>query len=577
MAANHWKLAGSGAWNAGANWESGIPTASSDAILNYAFISPYVLAYTVTMPAADYTINSLLIDSTGGLNAARITLKLESGTTLHVTTQFQVVSTGNTVASDNAGFFGNTGSFTSSGLNWTLANASTVQFTGAVSGGVTFKFNDATADKLVFGAAQTDSFAGTINRFQIGNSIELNSVTYVAGTYTAVQTGSQLEIRQSGSTVFTFSSVSYAAGSTVSSLMFGSNDTGGLRLTVCFAAGTRIAADGSEIAVEDLRAGDQVVTLQAGKQVLSAVRWVGRRRLALRGHPDAPAVMPVRIRAGAFADGVPSRDLLVSPDHAILVGTGGNSGLVPARRLINQMSICQETGLTSVEYFHVELDRHSILLAEGLASESYLETGNRGFFANSGEPLILHPDLIGDELARSQAGPCLPFLTEDAAVKPVWQSLRDRAIAAGMTTDIVGTTDEAELRIVAGDREYRPVTVEAGRYIFALPGGQEARLVSRSGRITDTQPWLDDRRSLGVAVERIALRSADGFEEIAMDHPDLSQGWWEAERTGNRLHRWTDGDATIRLTGGPVLLELTLAGTAAYLLPQIETGHRKAA
>src|SRR5205814_372610 len=80
----------------------------------------------------------------------------------------------------------------------------------------------------------------------------------------------------------------------------------------------------------------------------------------------------------------------------------------------------------------VAVDRHGILLAEGLPAESYLNTGNHGFFSNSGEPLVLHPDMTDDEdLPSRVAGSCAPFAWEAAQVRPVWQRLAERAAALG--------------------------------------------------------------------------------------------------------------------------------------------------
>ena len=66
------------------------------------------------------------------------------------------------------------------------------------------------------------------------------------------------------------------------------------------------------------------------------------------------------------------------------------------------------------------------------------------------------------------------------------------------------------------------------------------------------------------------------MEEVAIDHPALSHGWWKAERAGNTLQRWTNGDATIPLPNAPVLLELTIAGTGFYSVAATE-GARHAA
>ena len=84
----------------------------------------------------------------------------------------------------------------------------------------------------------------------------------------------------------------------------------------------------------------------------AAGQVVGRRRIDLTAHPRPETVAPVRIQRGAFADGMPHRDLLVSPDHAIFV----DGKLICARQLMNGTTIRQEKGWTSVDYYHVELD-----------------------------------------------------------------------------------------------------------------------------------------------------------------------------------------------------------------------------
>ena len=142
----------------------------------------------------------------------------------------------------------------------------------------------------------------------------------------------------------------------------------------CFARGTRIRTPTGEVAVEDLAAGDHVVLATGGE---AAITWIGRRRVHVGRHEPA-SVGPVRIEAGALDGHVPHRALRVSPDHALLL----DGVLVPAGLLVNGRNIVQETAGT-VEYFHVELARHAVLLAEGAAAETYLDTGNRGNFANA--------------------------------------------------------------------------------------------------------------------------------------------------------------------------------------------------
>ena len=561
-----WIIAGSGLWETTENWMPKLPSRGAVVTLDYTQLGVFAQPYTVTI-GTGYTfgISSLTMnDGTGG----GITLAL-TGAELDVVGQFTATGSANFVSETNGSYFlGATGSVsTGSSLVWTLQGSSSAQFTGQVSGyGVHFLFADGSADALTFGA-QGSVLSGSIGQFGGRNSIDLTQIAY-SSRLSAAKLGSSLVISSGGTTQFTFTSFSFY-GASVSDLRLSDDGNGGTLLTVCFATGTRIAAEHGDIAVEDLCEGDYIVTLQAGKQVLQPIRWIGRRRLDLRSHPNAWAVAPVRIRAGAFAQGVPSRDLVVSPDHAVLVDVG----LIAARQLINHMSIFQETDRPSVEYFHVELDSHSILLAEGLPTESYLETGNRGFFSNSSAPVILHPDLPGN---RGETTGCAAFITDEAFVRPVWQMLHDRAVASGLVRQPDATTREADLRVMVGDREFLPVTTEAGRYVFALPGGSDtARLVSRSAAATGTSPWLDDRRLLGVAIQRIGLRTMGGMEDMPLDHPQLSQGWWGAERSGTAMQRWTDGDATIPLPAGPVLLELVVGATATYKLA--DTQVRRAA
>jgi hypothetical protein len=192
------------------------------------------------------------------------------------------------------------------------------------------------------------------------------------------------------------------------------------------------------------------------------------------------------------------------------------------------------------------LDAHAILLAEGLPAESYLNTGNHGFFANSGEPLMLHPDLTDEtDYPTREAGSCAPFVWDEANVYPVWQRLADRAAALGQPMAHAETSDDAQLRVLAKGRFVRPMYAENGLYIFRLPKGTTAaRLVSRASAPTDSQPWLDDRRRLGVYVARIAVRGAgDNVQELPADHPSPSEGWWAVEGNGMTLRRWTNGNA----------------------------------
>ncbi|MGA5258596.1 Hint domain-containing protein, partial [Methylorubrum aminovorans] len=162
----------------------------------------------------------------------------------------------------------------------------------------------------------------------------------------------------------------------------GAGATGGTGATgpvICFTPGTRIATPDGETAIEDLRPGDSV---RLADGAVAIVCWIGRRHLDLRTHPQPSTAHPVRIAAGAFGQGLPVRDLIVSPGHGLYC----DGVLIPAICLVNDRTITR-VAVSSVEYLHVELEQHALLLAEGLPTESYLDVDNRGFFENGEAPV----------------------------------------------------------------------------------------------------------------------------------------------------------------------------------------------
>lgn len=151
----------------------------------------------------------------------------------------------------------------------------------------------------------------------------------------------------------------------------------------CFAAGTRIMTSRGEIAVEKLQIGDTVVTMD-GRTL--PIGWVGHRLVDCRRHPSPQAVWPVRVKAHSFGHGLPKRDLFLSPDHALFL----EGVLIPVKCLLDGDAIAQ-VQRRSVTYYHIELDRHQVILAEGLPAETYLEIGARSAFENGGSILQAHP------------------------------------------------------------------------------------------------------------------------------------------------------------------------------------------
>jgi Hint domain len=152
----------------------------------------------------------------------------------------------------------------------------------------------------------------------------------------------------------------------------------------CFCVGCLIATPKGPAAVEDLVIGDAVMTTSGAVRL---IKWIGLRRLAARFCEPLKA-WPVRIRAGALADNVPSRDLLLSPDHALLI----DDVLIQAGALVNGSSIVRETNVPETfVYYHVELEDHSLIFAENTPSETFVDNVNRRDFDNWAEYEALYP------------------------------------------------------------------------------------------------------------------------------------------------------------------------------------------
>ena len=296
------------------------------------------------------------------------------------------------------------------------------------------------------------------------------------------------------------------------------------------------------------------------------ITWIGHRRVDCLRHPRPEQVWPVRVEAGAIAEGRPARDLWLSPDHAVFL----NGVLIPIKRLINGATIWQ-VEVTSVTYWHVELERHDILLAEGLPAESYLDTGNRETFENGGAPIMLHPDFAARERPGSRRESCAPLLRDDALAECIWRDLAARSTIRGQPVSQVRVTNDPQLGVIAGRWNLRPASIKQRRYVFVLPPGTaEVRLVSRVGRPTDVRPWAEDHRRLGVPVARIVVVRSGQREEMPVDHPALVRGWYDAERQDGRLWRWTDGEAWLAIGSRVEMVEIELAGEAEYQTNELE-------
>jgi len=329
----------------------------------------------------------------------------------------------------------------------------------------------------------------------------------------------------------------------------------------CYLRGTMIATPDGQKRVEDLQAGDQVCTASGG---VATVKWLGYRKLQASRIPANHAIRayPVRIAAGALAPNVPARDLYVSPGHHMFF----DGKLIPAMLLVNGKTITQDFSRQSFEYFHVELDRFDILLAEGAAAESYVDTGNRSMFQNA-DSVAMNPDFGPAEGRPAIDG--IEVLSSGPAVEAVRKRLLKRAEAMTRSVRVA----DPDLRVAVNGQEVRAETEGQleGVMRFVLPAGTQAsdlHILSRSAVVRETTAHARrDLRKIGVGLVRITVEDEAGRRDIDLLDSQLG-GLHAAQDVHGVAMRWTSGDAVIpaALHGvrGQAVLELHVLRTYSY-------------
>jgi hypothetical protein len=251
--------------------------------------------------------------------------------------------------------------------------------------------------------------AGITGLVDYGDTLYLPNDPY-SGTATGSVAGGVLII-QDGSTIdAVFNTPDLADGSIVTLSQNGNGTNVTVAPPPCYCAGTLILTDRGEVAVEDLAIGDRVVTASGQ---MRPIHWIGWRSYAGRFLAGRRHLLPVRIRAGALGGGLPRRDLLISPRHAMFL----DGLLVPACELINGITIVQDTQSQSVQYFHVELDTHDVILAEGAPSETFLDDDSRGLFHNAGDYAARYAG------ARERGWFCAPVVESGYELEAIRQRL----------------------------------------------------------------------------------------------------------------------------------------------------------
>ena len=452
------------AWDDPANWSLGVLPQSGDAVVikedtaviggnyhagdeQYVSTSAGDPAYTISSLAIDTNYSSLELDIGNSLTVLGATslnggaIEVSSGGVVRldgtVTGRGPVANFGGTVSAgivtgvDVDSYSGVTSVDDATGSTSILLDGGSTTV-GSFTSGVTFGLS---SGKLTL-SPTTAVVSNTVDYYYDSQApvvLDLTTIPFLQGDTTAVSSpvynfneafvqSVSIETAQ-GATVLDLENVTtdfYETGyTTVTSATLASDGAGGTLLTfvACYASDTRIDIPGGHIAqAGDLQIGDLVMTVSGSAK---PVKWVGRRSYAGRFLSGNPRVQPIRFAAGSLSEGVPRRDLLVSPEHAMFL----EGVLIPARCLVNGTSIRQESGLSRVDYVHIELDLHDVIFAEGAPSETFVDDGGRAMFHNAIDYSARYPD------AQQNDSYCARRVESGIEVERVWRRLAESRAA----------------------------------------------------------------------------------------------------------------------------------------------------
>lgn len=512
------------------------------------------------MSGTVFSVKSLTIGINGtvNINSSGTVALGESPTvngTLHITnttvttTNYSITGSGLLII-DNASL-GSAQAFMQLGHNLTtnlINNATLFMNTAQVNGTVHV---DGSANHLVF-TDYRQIVATPITGYNANTVITIESAVSVPQAATWTLNSNQtytinIALDSSGSGI-TLTNVSFATppSGTSGTLAITKNSDGNWDVSeekACFLAGSMIRTPTGEITVETLRSGDKISGFDpvSGKETVLTIMRTARNTAYVRSNTAREdSDHPVRIVADAISDGIPTRDLLVTAEHCLFL----DGSFVPVRMLVNERSISYDTTFSAYDYFHIEVEPHAIIVANGVLTESYLDTGHHVSFG-SDTIVALQPPT---KTWASDAA--VPLDVSRAFVEPLFRQLERRAIEAGIELHHTQppVTNDPDLHIVGDNgRILHPVRRAAGHLMFMVPSTMKvARLVSRSSSPSDTVgPFVDDRRSLGVLIGKMCLFNPKTTEDITRHLCDAELSGWHGLEDG--ACRWTAGNAVLPL------------------------------
>lgn len=420
-----------------------------------------------------------------------------------------IVSTLELASGASTGTIANAGTFIGFG-QIAIDIGATWSVGGSIVAGETIAFGGANAELILTSPA---AVAATIAGFGPTDKIVLSGITDVTGL--SFGAGNVLTVAESTGPGLTFNFNAQPA------LTF-SAVNGSTEITVipCFLPGTRILTGRGEVAVETLVVGDIIVTRNGRTRPLC---WIGQGRTMVAPGRRSAAT-PVIVRKGALADNVPNQDLHITKGHSLYL----NDVLIPVEFLVNHRSILWNDNAREVTVYHLELDEHAVLFANGAEAESYRDDGNRWLFQNA-----------NDGWGQPAKPPCAPVLTGGAVVDAIWQAILDRS---GPRPGLP-LTDDPDLHLMVDGMRVDAAERHDGVRVFRVAGRPESVHIASREAVPAELGVARDPRPLGVALRQIAVRQGTRFVVLRADDARLMDGFHAYEAAEDL--RWTNGYAAL--------------------------------
>jgi len=331
----------------------------------------------------------------------------------------------------------------------------------------------------------------------------------------------------------------------------------------CFLAGVEIETPSGVKLVENLKVNDEIFTLKNNKKIIQKITRVFSKKTIVKNKDQ----FPIRILKSAISDNVPHKDLLITPEHCLFI----QGSFIPARMLVNGSSIIQDTSFNSYKFYHIETAEHSIVTADGMLTESYLDTSTQ---VNS------YLSIKGTKTWEEDA--IAPLNTSRDFVEPIYKELEKRAQQKGLVDSRpknILATDPNVFLTTYEDKKLLPLYTKDNCIAFRLPPGVEhVTLHSRSSRPSDiVGPFVDDRRYLGVLINSVTLSDINETSNIDTYLKIENLPGWSIQEDKNS--RWTLGCAELPLkkrnTTTFGILRISILRGGPYILENVQTEKDK--